>query len=305
MKSNKTLFYPFDYHSYPLIHYLNKTRNDIVVAADAGSSLINRDISYAINSTQFENLKVHDIKEVCMDEIGEVYLLNEKVSFQIPKNTFYLNRLSYKKDYEIDMPIVEIEKPIIMITGLFDTIFNSNLGVDLKYEFEKKNIKCGILSPDVLLSYINAGYFYLDNENYKSLSNLYYQVKKQINCMLLSDIDVLIIQVQGGFMQLDDVVFNDFGIYYTILNEIASPDYQILVIPESYSDDNTVCDIQQITYGRYRQYFDYLFSKNFYVEASTPYTLKLNDDITFQKNSNNDLRALMEDIMKKLGESDG
>ncbi len=43
-----------------------------------------------------------------------------------------------------------------MITGLFDTIFNSNLGVDLKYEFEKKNIKCGILSPDVLLSYINA-----------------------------------------------------------------------------------------------------------------------------------------------------
>ena len=130
MKSNKTLFYP-------LIHYLNKTRNDIVVAADAGSSLINRDISYAINSTQFENLKVHDIKEVCMDEIGEVYLLNEKVSFQIPKNTFYLNRLSYKKDYEIDMPIVEIEKPIIMITGLFDTIFNSNLGVDLKYEFNR------------------------------------------------------------------------------------------------------------------------------------------------------------------------
>ena len=58
MKSNKTLFYPFDYHSYPLIHYLNKTRNDIVVAADAGSSLINRDISYAINSTQFENLEV-------------------------------------------------------------------------------------------------------------------------------------------------------------------------------------------------------------------------------------------------------
>lgn len=114
MKSNKTLFYPFDYHSYPLIHYLNKTRNDIVVAADAGSSLINRDISYAINSTQFENLEVHDIKEVCMDEIGEVYLLNEKVSFQIPKNTFYLNRLSYKKDYEIDMPIVEIEKPIII-----------------------------------------------------------------------------------------------------------------------------------------------------------------------------------------------
>ena len=135
MKSNKTLFYPFDYHSYPLIHYLNKTRNDIVVAADAGSSLINRDISYAINSTQFENLKVQDIKEVCMDEIGEVYLLNEKVSFQISKNTFYLNRLSYKKDYEIDMPIVEIEKPIIMITGLFDTIFNSNLGVDLKYEY--------------------------------------------------------------------------------------------------------------------------------------------------------------------------
>ena len=33
VKSNKTLFYPFDYHSYPLIHYLNKTRNDIVVAA--------------------------------------------------------------------------------------------------------------------------------------------------------------------------------------------------------------------------------------------------------------------------------
>ena len=122
--------------------------------------------------------------------------------------------------------------------------------------------------------------------------------------MLLSDIDALIIQVQGGFMQLDDVVFNDFGIYYTILNEITSPDYQILVIPESYSDDKTVCDIQQITYGRYRQYFDYLFSKNFYVEASTPYTLKLNDDITFQKNSNNDLSALMEDIMKKLGESD-
>ena len=56
MKSNKTLFYPFDYHSYPLIHYLNKTGNDIVVAADACSSLIIRDISYAINSTQFDNL---------------------------------------------------------------------------------------------------------------------------------------------------------------------------------------------------------------------------------------------------------
>ena len=76
MKSNKTLFYPFDYHSYPLIHYLNKTRNDIVVAADAGSSLINRDISYAINSTQFENLKVHDIKEVCM---------RDKITYQEPK----------------------------------------------------------------------------------------------------------------------------------------------------------------------------------------------------------------------------
>ena len=78
------------------------------------------------------------------------------------------------------MPIVEIEKPIIMITGLFDTIFNSNLGVDLKYEFEKKNIKCGILFTGCLvIVYKCFGYLNLDNENYKSLSNLYYQVKNK------------------------------------------------------------------------------------------------------------------------------
>lgn len=299
---NRKIFYPYDYHSYSLIHYLNMVEDNIIVASDIGSGLIGKDISFTINSIDKEGLIVYDFKTLDLDDTDELYLLDENVKAFDNGKTHDISGSKHKID--INMPLVENIKPVILVGGLFDSVFNSKVLVDLKYELEKIGLKCGLLTPCKCLKYIGADILDFESILYSSLPELYYEIKKEINLMSQSDIDVILIQAQGGYMQMDDTIFNDFGVYYSILNDISCPDYRILVLPQTFNDQNLRSQFQNIAYSRYGEKIDYFYVKNFYIDSSNPYTMKMMDDITFLKNNKDDFSGVIKDILLKLGVSE-
>ena len=298
--SKRKIFYPFNYHSYSLIHYLNLSFDKLIVASDIGSGLIDKDISYSINSNENEGLIVQNFKDIRVYENDELYLLDDEVKLDINCITHSLEEKT--KNIDVDMPLIDLEIPVILIGGLFDSIFNSKLIVDLKYNLENMGIKCGIISSDKYLKYIGASILDFENINYSSIPELYYFIKKETNIMYQNNVDVLLIQAQGGFMQMNDTFFNDFGIYYTLLNEVTNPDFRILTLPEMYSDEIVVKEIQEVSCARYGECIDYFYVKNFFIDNSNPFILTSMDDITFLENEKDNLSTLISVILRKLGD---
>ena len=92
-------------------------------------------------------------------------------------------------------------------------------GYNSKIMTYNKNLK---YSNDIILIHL----FGKPEKLYFTQYKLYEQIKRLDDDM---NVDLIIVQVPGGFSQLNNYVFNDFGIYFAFLNNLIRPDYLISV----------------------------------------------------------------------------
>ena len=210
-------------------------------------------------------------------------------------------------------PLFAISVPIIYIFGIFDSVYNSVISLNLKYEFEKIGIKSSILSADENLKFIDE--FIYDSSFLKKPEKLYlsqYRVLSQIKKME-KDSDVIILQVPGGFAQMNNRIFNDFGIYFSFLNNIAQPDYLVCSLPIDYYTSDILKELEIVSYTKFNKKIDSFVLNNGYWRLSEgvllgsqpretylPYT----ELLKVEKHNNvylNEYKSLAREILNKLG----
>ena len=90
---------------------------------------------------------------------------------------------------------------------------------------------------------------------------LYEQIKRLDDDM---NVDLIIVQVPGGFSQINNYIFNDFGIYFTFLNNLVRPDYLIVSLPYDFSDRDMVNEIKDVSESKYNKRIDAFVVNNGY-----------------------------------------
>ena len=150
MAIKTTLFFPFNDYSFSLIDYVKKINGDFVVASCKGTGLIGRDVAYSVNMPDI-GVNVLDIADVSWNQITDFVILNpgdnlalykqiKKVYILAKENKitihdltgYFDTKIKQKKDNESfsPRPISPIEKPIIYISGIFDSIHNSLISLN-------------------------------------------------------------------------------------------------------------------------------------------------------------------------------
>ncbi len=315
----KILFFPYSDKSFPLIEYVIKKNVDIIVSSFKGSGLVGKDVAYAINSLDI-GVKVIDIHSIEWDKVSKVVLLDSADSFDPSINLYeYLKkevpvidlRISNESNFEIKK-LSPILTPIIYVFGIFDSVFNSRITLNLKYEFEKLGIKVSILSADENLKYIDQTIY--DDSFLKKPDRLHlsqYKVLSQIKKME-KDSEVIIVQVPGGFAQMNDRVFNDFGIYFSFLNNIVQPDYLVCSLPIDYYTLDTLKELELVAYTKFNKKIDsyvlnngyWRFSEGVLIGSQPKETyLSYSELLKVEKNRNvylNEYKYLVCEILKKL-----
>lgn len=323
MKNNhKVLLFPYTAKAYPLIHMLLLNGKQIKVASYSGTGLVGHDIGYAINSKD-EGLIVDNIFNFDLEQIEELVILDSdfdkrnyhhicslisSVNEQGGKVTIlskYINKQNKELNIEeqgIRQYIYDIDKPIIFVAGIYDTVFNSITSLELKKELSKLNINCNILTFDPNLAYAGCSICSLDTLNSTELPRAVYAIKTNIQNSL-SDlaVDALIIQIPGGIIQSNEKHFNDFGIYYTLFCDIASPDYIICNLPYEYCDEATLIQLNNIIkYKTHNKGIDSILFNNYYMKTNDPISLSANEDIVYLPKRDLTKNVDNSDIMKEI-----
>ena len=298
--NNKTLFFPYTSKSYPLIHNLLERKKEFEVASYKGSGLVGKDIAVAINSHE-EGLIVKNIFEINLHSFNHLVILDsdfEKINFtDIMKivddfnkqggkvtilSRFIKNKISQIKHNGIKEFIYEIKKPIIYVTGIYDTVFNSLTSVGIQRALEKKGIHTNILTFDSNLAYLNYHVVDYSEHSFDNLAYYIYYLRRDIQRILSNEtLDALIIQVPGGLVQSNERHFNDFGIYYTVFNDIAEPDYIICNFPYYFKENGTLNQVDEIIQYKSHKKIDSILFNNYYMKTNEPISLSANKDIVF------------------------
>lgn len=322
--NKKILFFPYNDKSFPLIEYVIKNNSNILVSSFKGSGLVGKDVAYATNSFDI-GIKVIDIHLIEWNKISKVVLLDSQDAFDSSINLYdYLKknvpvidlRVSDEIPFEI-RKITPILTPIIYVFGIFDSVFNSRISLNLKYELEKMSLKTSILSADENLKYIEQPIY--DASFLKKPEKLHisqYKLLSQIKNMEKYS-DVIVLQVPGGFAQMNDRVFNDFGVYFSFLNNIVQPDYLVCSLPIDYYTSEILKELEFVASTKFNKKIDSYAINNGYWRFSEGVLLGSQPRETYlpysellkvERTGNvylNDYEFLAYKIVKKLEDEDG
>lgn len=286
MAIKTTLFFPFNDYSFSLIDYVKKINGDFVVASCKGTGLIGRDVAYSVNMPDL-GVNVLDIADVSWNQITDFVILNpgdnlalykqiKKVYILAKENKitihdltgYFDTKIKQKKDNESfsPRPISPIEKPIIYISGIFDSIHNSLISLNLKFYLKEAGYNSKIMTYNKNLKYSNdiifdSSFLEKPEKLYFTQYKLYEQIKRLDDDM---NVDLIIVQVPGGFSQLNNYVFNDFGIYFSFLNNLIRPDYLIVSLPYDFIDRDMVKEIEDVSESKYNKKIDAFVVNNGY-----------------------------------------
>ena len=281
-----TLFFPFNDYSFPLIDYVRKINDNFVVASCKGTGLIGKDAAYSVNMPDI-GINVFDIADISWNQITDLVILNpgdnlalykhiKSVYVLAKKNKIIIHDLTGYFDTKIKQkndndsfnpyPIGTIEKPIIYISGIFDSIHSSLISLNLKFYLKETGYNSKIMTCDKNLKYsndiiFNSSFLEKPEKLYLMQYKLYEQIKRLDDDM---NVDLIIVQVPGGFSQINNYVFNDFGIYFTFLNNLVRPDYLIVSLPYDFSDRDIVNEIKDVSESKYNKKIDAFVLNNGY-----------------------------------------
>lgn len=156
VNSKKILFFPYTKKSFPLVKVVSEQKLKFIVASYKGSGLLNKDFSFAVNLSTESGVLVENIYDVNLEEVSELVVLDsdfdleeyiikhiEQIIQEAKELGIRVNILSEnmkRKNYEdslvdieeIRKHIFEIAKPIIYVTGMYDTVYNSMMLLELK-----------------------------------------------------------------------------------------------------------------------------------------------------------------------------
>ena len=179
-----------------------------------------------------------------------------------------VTKIKQKKDNESfsPRPISPIEKPVIYISGIFDSIHNSLISLNLKFYLKEAGYNSKIMTYNKNLKYSNdiifdSSFLEKPEKLYFTQYKLYEQIKRLDDDM---NVDLIIVQVPGGFSQLNNYVFNDFGIYFAFLNNLIRPDYLIVSLPYDFIDRDMVKEIEDVSESKYNKKIDAFVVNNGY-----------------------------------------
>lgn len=291
MKNKKAVFFPFTDYSFPLIEYLYKNKNEFLIASCKGTGLVGKDIAYSVNMPSV-GLKVVNIHSICWNKISDLILLNPglNVSLFTQIRNVYKSAINSNvnvidlaniqnvnhQNIEIDVRTIDsINKPVIYVCGLFESVFNSLISLNIQYELSQMGIKTKIISYDENLKYVDAEIY--DECFLKKPENLYMMQYKLYNQIKKVDenksVDAIILQIPSGFTQINNHIFNGFGIYFSTLNNIVPPDYLILSIPFDFSEKEMVKEINNVSQTKYNKKIDAVVFNNSYYRFNEGITI--------------------------------
>lgn len=332
MNEKKLLLFPFNDYSFPLIDYLKKSNVEFLLATCIGTGLVGKDAAYSVNMPNI-NVEVLDIHKICWNQISDLVLLNpgenlslynqiENILPVVKKNNIPIrdltnridNKSDEKKDYKFT-PIKPIQKPVVYVSGLFESIFNSLICLNLKLELKKLGINAKIITEDKNFRYTNdIIYDVCFLEKPEKLYWMQYKLYEQIKMMDDDNhVDLIVIQVPGGFAQVNDHVLNDFGVYFSFLNNIVRPDFFIVSLPYDFSDNEMIYEMRDVAENKYHKQIDTFVVNNGYWRFSEGVTLtsqpkdvylpfELLKESTKEKVYVGNYKLIAEDILEKLGD---
>ena len=271
MTIKNTLFFPFNDYSFPLIDYVKKTKDNFIVASCKGTGLIGKDVAYSVNMPDIGDFVILNPGDnlALYKQIKKVHILAKKNKIIIHDLTGYFDtKIKQEKgNYSFNPHRIDpIEKPVIYVSGIFNSIHNSLISLNLKFSLKEVGYNSKIMTFDKNLQYSNdiifdSSFLEKPEKLYLMQYKLYEQIKRLDDDM---NVDLIIVQVPGGFSQINNYIFNDFGIYFTFLNNLVRPDYLIVSLPYDFSDRDMVNEIKDVSESKYNKRIDAFVVNNGY-----------------------------------------
>ena len=140
------------------------------------------------------------------------------------------------------------------------------ISLNLKFHLKEAGYNSKIMTYNKNLKYSNdiifdSSFLEKPEKLYFTQYKLYEQIKRLDDDM---NVDLIIVQVPGGFSQINNYVFNDFGIYFSFLNNLIRPDYLIVSLPYDFIDRDMVKEIEDVSESKYNKKIDAFVVNNGY-----------------------------------------
>lgn len=269
----KTLIYPFSNLSYSLVELLRDQTN-LVVATDRGTSLVGHDAGFVLNLSNI-GIKVVDIDEVDLSQIGKVYLVNDYYS-STRKNEKIIKKLNdlnipiislqkiERKSFDGKVPAnqLQLTKPVIFVSSLFPDHWESLIAIRLQKEFIRKNLSCRLFTFDLNLPQLPEYKVYHGGDSRQIfISDFVEEVVRAANDFEKSEDDILLFQVPNGYTRAL-LELNYYGAYYALCRHLITPDFEILNIPANFGTEEVVNELIQQHEFHYHTALDAVFKSN-------------------------------------------
>ncbi|MCI9005455.1 MAG: hypothetical protein HFH39_09500 [Lachnospiraceae bacterium] len=285
----KVIIYPITDRSLFLVDYLKDKYEIIPVEAD-GSGYSSKDLGYISGMCPIGVKVRNDIEHLIVCS-GILILTNDFL--KIRKYEELYKRILHRKSEKLNVlmshelrekleaiekravlykkPVFKrIETPIIAVGGIVDDYVNAEIVINLYERLseiysveaiikESEAELIGIKSWDSLI--YDTGYG--EKEKILHINNTIDEVQEK------KAPDVIILQIPGGMMRINEERDNDFGIFYYYVSQAVNIDFFVCTVPYEFIDNSVLRKINDDIVGKYNINMDVINVSNKIIDWDT------------------------------------